>query len=126
MNKNGYRGEKQNYKCVTCGRQFIENPQKQRGYSDEVRSECLKMYVNGMGFRGIEWVKGVHHTTIIHWVKQSGKELPDALAPESVPEVGELDELQTFVGLKKQDLALDSRKPFPARCAGLGRGRLQC
>ncbi len=23
-------------------------------YSDDVRRECLKMYVNGMGFRGIE------------------------------------------------------------------------
>ena len=30
-----------------------------QGYSDEVKRECLKMYVNGMGFRGIELVKGV-------------------------------------------------------------------
>jgi hypothetical protein len=29
-----------------------------------------------------------------------------------VPDVGELDELQTFVGSKKQNLDLDSRKPF--------------
>lgn len=36
------------------------------GYSDEVRRECLLMYVNGMGFRGIERVKGVHHTTVIN------------------------------------------------------------
>jgi transposase-like protein len=34
------------------------------------------MYVNGMGFRGIERVKNVHHTTIISWVKQVGKLLP--------------------------------------------------
>ena len=59
------------------------------------------MYVNGMGFRGIERVKGVHHTTVINWVKQAGALLPDAYAPETTPEIGELDELETFVGSKK-------------------------
>ncbi len=40
---------------------------------------------------------------------------PDAYEPETIPEVGELDELETFVGQKKPDLALDSasdRIPF--------------
>ena len=59
------------------------------------------MYLNGMGFRGIERVTGVHHTTIINWVKQVGKLLLDAYNPEVIPEAGELDELQTFVGSKK-------------------------
>ncbi len=54
-----------------------------------------------MGFRAIERVKGVHHTTIINLVKQVGKLLPSAYDPEIIPEVGELDELQTFVGSKK-------------------------
>lgn len=30
------------------------------------------MYDNGMGFRAIERVKNVHHTTIINWVKSAG------------------------------------------------------
>ncbi|WP_399315748.1 IS1 family transposase [Trichocoleus sp. FACHB-69] len=72
-----------------------------QGYSDEIKALCLKMYVNGMGFRGIERVTGVHHTTVIYWVKQVGKNLPDAYEPERIPEVGELDELETFVGSKK-------------------------
>jgi hypothetical protein len=59
------------------------------------------MYVHGSGFRAIERVKGVHHTTVTTWVKQVGEFLPDAYAPETVPEVGELDELETFVGFKK-------------------------
>lgn len=59
------------------------------------------MYVNGSGFRAIERVKGVHHTTVIDWVEQVGQTLPDAYAPETMPEVGELDELETFVGAKK-------------------------
>jgi transposase-like protein len=71
------------------------------GYPDEFKQECLEMYVNGMSFPGIERVKGVHHTTVIYWLKQVGGQLPDAYEPETVPQVGELDELETFVGSKK-------------------------
>ena len=76
------------------------------------------MYLNGMGFRGIERVTGVHHTTIINWVKQVGELLPNAYDPEVIPEVGELDELETFVGSKKTEYgaaaiaASDPRRVF--------------
>ena len=59
------------------------------------------MYVNGMGLRGIARVTGIHHTTILNWVKQVSEIIPDAYDPEVIPEVGELDELQTFVGKKR-------------------------
>jgi transposase-like protein len=62
------------------------------------------MYTNGMGFRAIERVKGVHHTTIIHWVKQLGQQLPDAPLVEEIPQVSELDELETFIGSKKHKI----------------------
>jgi transposase-like protein len=101
IQKNGKRKGKQNYICVLCRRQFIDDYEPYRGYSDSIRQDCLKMYVNGMGFRAIQRVKGVHHTTIITWVKQVGEMLPDAYDPEQIPEVGELDELETFVGSKK-------------------------
>jgi hypothetical protein len=45
----------------------------QKDILSSVKQECLKMYLNGMGFRAIERVKGVHHTTVIYWVKQVGK-----------------------------------------------------
>ena len=60
------------------------------------------MYTNGMGFRAIERVKKVHHTTVIYWVKQLGQILPDTPDLEEIPEVTELDELETFVGRKKK------------------------
>jgi hypothetical protein len=41
-------------------------------------------------FQGIERVTGVHHTTVIAWVKQVGKHLPDTDDPEAVPQVGKL------------------------------------
>lgn len=71
-------------------RQFITNYNTYQGYSDEFKRECLKMYVNGMGLRAIERVKGVHHTTMITWVKEVAKLLPNAYDPETIPEVGEL------------------------------------
>ena len=101
IRKNGKRRGKQNHICVDCGRQFVEAPQTERGYSDDVRRLCLKMSVNGVGFRAIERLTDIHHTTVITWVKQVGPLLPDAYEPETIPEVGELDELQTFVGSKK-------------------------
>ena len=101
VHKNGNKRGKQNHICVDCRRQFVECPKSRRGYSDEVKEECLKMVVNGMGFRGIERVKGVHHTTVITWVRQVGEQLPDTYAPETIPDVGELDELETFIGSKK-------------------------
>lgn len=110
IRKNGRKKGKQNHICVDCGRQFLDHYEPPQGYSDDVKRECLLMYTNGMGFRAIgsfgvalraNRVKGVHHTTVIHWLKQVGQHLPVAYAPEEVPDVGELDELETFVGSKK-------------------------
>jgi hypothetical protein len=54
-----------------------------------------------MGFRAIERVTGVQHTTVITWVKQAGEQLEDAPRVTQLSQVGELDELETFVGSKK-------------------------
>jgi len=51
-------------------------------------------------------VTGVSRTTIMDWVKQVGKLLPDSYNSETIPEVGELDELETFVGKKKNKIWL--------------------
>lgn len=101
IRKNGKRRGKQNHICVDCGRQFVDNPQTERGYSDDVRRLCLKMSANGMSFRAIERMTGIHHTTIITWVKQVGEPLPDADQPATLPEVGELNESQTLMGSKR-------------------------
>jgi transposase-like protein len=101
IRKHGKKRGKQNHICVNCGCQFIKHYDPVQSYSDEFKRECLKMYVNGTGFRTIERVKGVHHTTVIDGVEQVGQGLPDADEPETIPEVEELDKLETFVGSKK-------------------------
>jgi transposase-like protein len=42
VNKNFHKKGKQNYICVGCGRQFIDCYQPHKGYSQEVKRECLK------------------------------------------------------------------------------------
>ena len=107
IRKNGHRRGKQNYICCQCQRQFIEF-YSTKGYSDEVKMHCLNLYVNGMGFRAIERVTGVNHNTIINWVRQAALALPNAPEAEEIPEITQVDELETFVGKKKQNLAVDS------------------
>lgn len=101
IRKNGLKQGKQNHICAGCQRQFIDDYDVPRTYSEEVKQHCLNLYVNGLGFRAIERVTGVHHTTVISWVKQLGAQLTDAPVASEVPQVGELDELESFVGSKK-------------------------
>ncbi len=89
---------KQSYLCRSCDRQFRETHTFQ-GYPPEVKEYCLKLYLNGMGFRAIERVTGVCHNTVINWVKQADQALPDE--DYEIPESTQVDELQTFVGSKK-------------------------
>ena len=58
------------------------------------------------------FVKKIHHATIINWIKQVGELLPNSYSPDRIPQVGELDELETFVGKKKQDLDMDGGRSF--------------
>lgn len=73
------------------------------------------MYVNGLGFRAIERVKKVHHTTVINWVKLAAKQIPDTPEAEEIPEVTQIDELETFFGSKKNKIWLWTavNKHFP-------------
>ena len=68
---------------------------------DSVKRLCLKMYLNGMGLRAIERVTQIHHTTVMHWIREAASTLPNAPQVEEIPEITELDELQTFVGSKQ-------------------------
>lgn len=54
INKNGHTKGKQNYICVQGKRPFIDDYKLHRGYPEEVKRECLKMYVNGMVFEQLK------------------------------------------------------------------------
>ena len=87
--------------CADC-RRHIDDYQLYQGYSDQVRRECLKMYVNGMGFWGIERVTSrLAHRARLPIFKAVGNLLPDAYERETTPSVGELDQARNLCPLKK-------------------------
>ena len=98
--KKGHRKGRQCYKCKQCGRQFLASYRPWQ-YSDDVKQLCIKMYLNGMGLRGIERVTEIHHTTVMHWIREVAATLPNAPQMDEIPEITELDELQTNVCSKQ-------------------------
>ncbi len=50
IRKNGRNKQgKQNHICATCGREFIKNYERPKGYDEKTKQECLTAYVNGNG-----------------------------------------------------------------------------
>ncbi|EDZ93315.1 hypothetical protein AmaxDRAFT_3967 [Limnospira maxima CS-328] len=52
-----------------------------------------------MGFRAIERVTGISHNTILNWVRVAETHIDEE--NYEIPEIAQIDELQTFVGSKK-------------------------
>ncbi|EDZ96242.1 IS1 family transposase [Limnospira fusiformis SAG 85.79] len=65
----------------------------------DVKELCVKMSLNGMGFRAIERVTGISHNTILNWVRVAETHIDEE--NYEIPEIAQIDELQTFVGSKK-------------------------
>ena len=99
--KDGHQNAKQRWECKDCGRIFRDS-YSTLGYHPQVKQICLNMYLNGMRFRGIKRVTGIAHATIINWVRESGEELPEDESEQ--PELAELDELQTYIGCKTDQI----------------------
>ena len=124
ISKNGSRKGKQRYICVECHRQFLSVYEPPKGYSDDIKRECIELYLNGMGFRAISLVKHVHHTTIIYWVKQLGGRLPDTPIESNIPEVTERGCTSNFRPLKKNaHLVMECGKQLWSGYPRLGLGR---
>lgn len=69
--KNGHRGGKQNYRCKNCGRQYVE-AYEVKGYSEDTKQICIRMYSTGLELREVERLTGISHSAIYNWVKQAG------------------------------------------------------
>ena len=71
--KNGKPRGVQRYPCYDCHRNFTTV--KERIYSLETRIQALKLYCEGLGFRGIGRFLGVSNVTVLKWIRsfaQSG------------------------------------------------------
>ena len=72
------------------------------------------MYLNGMELLGIERVTEIHHTAVMNWIKETWLSLPDTSEESELPEITEIDELQTFIGSKKNKLWIWSGRSAPS------------
>ncbi len=91
----------QRYKCQECDCRYTPEP-KHHGYSEEIRQQAVKMYLDGINFRRIGRILGVHHTSVMNWVNAYAETVDEAPVPESAETV-EMDEVYTYIGSKKTD-----------------------
>ena len=99
--KDGFtRAGSQRMRCRACGKRYTPEA-KAQGYADELRTQVLKMYVDGLNFRRIARLLGIHHQTVINWVNAAADKLPNTAPTPAQAETVELDELYTFVRHKK-------------------------
>lgn len=89
----------QRYRCQQCGCRYTPET-KERGYSDQVRLQAVRMYLEGMSLRAIGRVLEVNHQSVANWIRGYASQLSTAPLPDDV-DVAELDEMFTFVGSKK-------------------------
>ena len=61
------------------------------------------MDVDGLNFRRIARLVGVHHQTVINWVNAAAARVPEVTPSPPTAETVELDELYTFVAQKKSE-----------------------
>src|SRR5436190_10379834 len=89
----------QRMRCHSCRRYFTPNP-KPMGYEQATREMAVRLYLEGMSFRGVGKVLSVHYLSVINWVNAHAASRPEKLTDSTPAETIETDELYTFVGQK--------------------------
>lgn len=87
--KNDIVNKKQRYKCKLCDCNYTVSTLSRTPV--EKRIEAIKLYLEGVGFRGIECLTGIPHTTVMTWVKNLGQEIEQKVTTV------ELDEMWHFI-----------------------------
>ena len=99
--KSGHnRTGSQRYRCQACQRYFTPEP-KPAGYELALRQQALQLYLEGTSLRAIGRLLGLHHQTVSNWVTQAANALPAHVADATPSETIEVDELDTYVRVKK-------------------------
>ena len=95
------RAGSQRYRCYSCRYRYTPTP-KHHGYPEEVRRRAVQMHLDGLNFRHIGRLLGVHHTSVMNWVNAYTEVAADAPASEQAETV-ENDALFTSRGSEKTD-----------------------
>lgn len=88
----------QRYRCKNCGCNYTKEG---RGYPKELRLLALRMYLEGIGFRGIGRLLKVSNVTVLNWVKEAGRKLIDLKSDEPKHvHMLEIDEMHSYIQKK--------------------------
>jgi len=90
----------QRYLCKQCGYKFTVD-KLGKSIEKQYVVRAIQLYLEGLGFRAIERILGVSHVAVMNWVKQLGQGIELARMEEMKVDVAEVDELCSFVGVKK-------------------------
>ena len=80
------RSGSQRYRCQLCGRAYTPLP-RPIGYSSEIRTRAIKMYLEGNSRRTIGRILKVNPKTVSHWIADHTIKLPPAIRSSEVPEL---------------------------------------
>ena len=99
--KNGSYNGSQRFICKDCGRAFSD---KVRKYTYADKERFLDMYLNNTGVRKAARFMGCSSSLLVRWVRELAGNVKrqlemarDALEPDKVPEIIEMDEIYTRV-----------------------------
>ena len=70
-------------------------------YSEELKQQALKLYLEGLGFRSIGRLLRCSHVAVYYWIKAYGEKSSLKIAGSEI-EVVEMDEMHSYVGSKKK------------------------
>ena len=96
--KDGIVKGKQRYFCKECKYRYTV---KHLGKPIELKKAALYLYLEGLGFRSIERFLKVSNVSVMNWIKGFGKEIESLRKTDRTIEIVEMDELHTYIGLKK-------------------------
>ena len=100
--KNGKMQGKQRYRCKSCGCNYTQSSRYR--IDRDTRVKCIRLYLEGVGFRGISRLTGVSHVIVQVWVKELGDSI-ERLRPQTeegeAVSVMELDEMWHFIQKKE-------------------------
>lgn len=90
--KSGRMKGRQRYLCRDCGYHFTNT--HGRGYTLETKLWALRLYKEGVGFRGIGRLLGVSNVTVLKWMRDIGEQLKNQALAQLPADVDAMDVIE--------------------------------
>lgn len=97
--KDGVIKGRQRYKCKKCNYHYTVH-KKSDVKTKEQKRLALEMYLEGLGFRSIGRILRISYGTVYSWIKNWEEKVELPRSDEPI-EIVEIDEMHSYVGLKK-------------------------